>query len=135
MGCDIVMKKDQEIFQEIGRLLWSIMPLDIEKIILFGKDYESYSQTQFILKDKKGILRSFAFQEANDDQIGKQILDLAIKLRFIPPYTTSPWTHFKVELTDNCQFKIDFKYISWEDDSSGIFMRTANESPFEDELS
>lgn len=126
---------DQEIFKKIGQLLWSIMPTDIKEIIFCGKDYNSYSQQKFILKTHNGLLRSFTKNDSHTDDIGDEILGLVIKLKDIPPYLSNPWTHFKVSLTEKGEFSIKFKYISKEQDSMGIYMRTANESPLEDELS
>ena len=126
---------DQEVFQKIGRLLWSIMPSNTQEIIFFGKEYDSYSGRKFVLKAHNGLLRSFTRNDSHTDGIGKDILALAIKLNDIQPYSLNPWTHFKASLTERGEFNIKFKYISKEHDSIGIFMRTADESPLEDELS
>lgn len=73
---------EQEIYQKIGELLWSIMPQEAEIITFVGKNLSRYQGwgTSFILKD--GSLSTFDFGE-NDDilpEIGQPYL-----LTKIPP--------------------------------------------------
>ena len=66
---------EQEIYQKIGELLWSIMPQEAEIITFVGKIYPEYQGwgTSFILKD--GSLSTFDFGEEPAD-IELRIRDL-----------------------------------------------------------
>ena len=89
---------EQEIYQKIGELLWSIMPQEAEIITFVGKIYPEYQGwgTSFILKD--GSLSTFDFGEEPAD-IELRIRDLVNVLRDSDVFKEK-WTHYKITLTD-----------------------------------
>ncbi|CAM0602398.1 immunity protein YezG family protein [Acinetobacter baumannii] len=112
---------EQEIYQKIGELLWSIMPQDAQIITFIGKIYPEYQGwgTSFILKN--GKLSTFDFGEEPAD-IELQIKDLANNLRNLDIFKEK-WTHYKITLTDTGKFNIDFAYIPEEDSWVSLYMK------------
>ena len=88
---------EQEIYQKIGELLWSIMSQEAEIITFVGKIYPEYQGwgTSFILKD--GSLSTFDFGEEPAD-IELRIRDLVNVLRDSDVFKEK-WTHYKITLT------------------------------------
>ncbi|WAU72844.1 immunity protein YezG family protein [Acinetobacter sp. TR11] len=113
--------KDQEIYQQIGELLWSIMPQEAEVIYFTGKVYPDFQGwgTTFLLK--KGSRGTFDFgQEPTNIEL--KIKDLVCDLRDLEIFKEE-WTHFKVSLTEEGKIGFNFAYIPEEDDWVSLYMR------------
>ena len=54
-----MLQEDQIIYQKIGNLLWSIMPLEAKEIIYLAQLYENVTQAGAHWIDKEGKERSF----------------------------------------------------------------------------
>ena len=116
---------EQDIYQKIGELLWSIMPQEAEIITFVGKIYPEYQGwgTSFILKD--GSLSTFDFGEEPAD-IELRIRDLVNVLRDSDVFKEK-WMHYKITLTDAAKFNIDFAYIPEEDSWVNLYMKAVSD--------
>lgn len=116
---------DQEIYQKVGELLWSIMPNEAEKIIFTGKIYPDYQGwgTDFILKN--GKLTTFDFGQ-EPAAIEMEVRDLINKLKESEIFKEK-WTNYKITLTDEGKFNIEFAYIPEEDSWPNLYMRRVSD--------
>ncbi|MDV8157999.1 immunity protein YezG family protein [Acinetobacter bereziniae] len=117
--------KDQEIYRKIGELLWSIMPQEADIIYFIGKIYPEHQEwiTRFMLKN--GGLSTFDFGK-EPSNIEMQISELVNGLKELDLFKEK-WTHYKISLTDNGKFNIDFAYILEEDNWPNLFMKGIGE--------
>ena len=113
--------KDQELYQKIGELLWSIMPENALEIYYIGCIYPDYSAggAEWLTIENKIV--SFEMGQRAYD-IESQIDELIIELRSLDIFKEK-WTHFKIKLTDNGGFNRVFGYIPREDSWVNLYMR------------
>ena len=113
--------KDQELYQKIGELLWSIMPENALEIYYIGCIYPDYSAggAEWLTIENKIV--SFEMGQRAYD-IESQIDELIIELRSLDIFKEK-WTHFKIKLTDNGGFNTEFGYIPREDSWVNLYMR------------
>lgn len=121
---------DQEIYQKVGELLWSIIPHDAEEIIFTGKIYPTYLGwgTDFILKN--GTLTTFAFGQ-EPTAIELEIRDLMNKLKEVDVFKEK-WTNYRISLTEEGKFNIEFEYIPEEDNWPNLYMRRVSDLKLEE---
>ncbi|EOW2078306.1 immunity protein YezG family protein [Vibrio mimicus] len=119
---EIEVQDPQNIYQEIGNLIWSIFPDDA---------IEAYFECQ-IFNGSTGY--SYYWLNENGDEAWHQfgcnpseVLQLISKqlesLQMHRIFEQERWTHCKVTLTDEGKFHIKFAYIEEEDSWSGLYMR------------
>ena len=119
-----MLQKDQMIYEEIGKLLWSIMPKEAREIVYRAKLYDGFTQAGARWFDQNG-------QEQNlytsfDDPIiliERQIKDLLETLQQLPLFQPNPWTQCKVTLNENGKFNIQYFYIPEEDSWTNIILK------------
>ncbi|WP_174492316.1 hypothetical protein [Acinetobacter sp. Marseille-Q1623] len=113
---------DQEIYQKIGEILWSIMPKDATVIYFTGDIYpEHYSGgARWLLKS--GKIDTFSFGDMGAYEIENKICGLMSELRELDMFPEK-WTHYKITLTDEGKFNTEFAYIPEEDSWVSLHMR------------
>lgn len=109
---------DQEFYQKIGELLWSVMPVESEELILKGQLYIEHQEFQLISKTKGETLY---LSIPTDVLLNSR--DLMKKLQKCEIYAKEPWTQFKITLSNEGKFRINFAYIPEEDSWPRIFMK------------
>ncbi|WP_269915489.1 immunity protein YezG family protein [Acinetobacter sp. HY1485] len=112
---------EQEVYQEVGQLLWSLMPQEAKIIFYTGTIYPEHNSwlTTFILRNSDEV-NSFGFEESLQ-VVELKILDLMGNLQKIT--NGEKWTHFTISLDENAKFKIDFAYIPEEDSWTSLHMK------------
>lgn len=112
---------EQEIYQKIGELLWSIMPEEAQEIYFTGDIYpEHYSGgADWLLKN--GEIETYEFEEKTYEFEFK-VYDLVHKLQTLDIFKDK-WTNYKITLTEEGKFNIEFAYIPEEDHWPNLFMR------------
>lgn len=121
---------EQEIYQKIGELLWSIMPKDTKIIYFTGKIYSTYQGwgTDFI--QKNGTTSSFDFGQ-KPTEIEWQIRDLMGDL-ISHDLFKQKWNHYKISLNAEGKFNIEFVYIPESDDWVNLYMRRVSDLKLEE---
>ena len=113
---------DQVIYQKLGELLWSVMsPKDIN-IVFKGRIYSEHQDFQLLCETLEG----YRYIEITNDlffDLSKLMEDLRACLIF----NKEPWTQFKVLLSEEGDFKINFTYVSEEDSWPGLYMRAVSD--------
>ncbi|WEV49337.1 hypothetical protein OZX61_02285 [Acinetobacter sp. ESL0695] len=112
---------DQQIYQKIGELLWSIMAEEAIIIFCTGTIYSDSNSYSFRWFTQNGEKKSFDFYKM-PNEIGDQIIVLMEELRCLDIFVEK-WTHFKISLTDDEKFNIDFAYIPEEDSWVSLYMK------------
>lgn len=117
--------KDQEIYQKIGELLWSIMPEDATVIYFTGDIYPEHFSggAKWLLKN--GKIETFPFGE-RAYEIENKICILIYELRSLDVFKEK-WTNYKVTLTEEGKFNIEFAYIPEEDHWPGLYMKAVSD--------
>ncbi|NOH78364.1 DUF600 family protein [Vibrio sp. RE86] len=115
-------KNPQEIYKEIGNLIWSIFPEEGVESCFTCQVYDSFKDYTFDWSDEKGIKQWFGFEDSPDDVFYLILKQLEL-LQQHPIFAKERWTHCKVTLTDEGKFSINFAYIDKEDSWSGLYMR------------
>ena len=113
---------DQIIYQKIGELLWSVMFPKDNNIVFRGRIYSEHQDFQLLCETNEGP----KYVEMTNDlffDLRKLMEDLKQCLIF----NKEPWTQFKIVLNEDCNFKIDFAYISEEDSWPGLYMRSVSD--------
>ncbi|ENM5933169.1 DUF600 family protein [Vibrio mimicus] len=116
------IKNPQDIYQEIGGLIWSIFPKSGVEAYFYCQVFSTFSDYKFNWLDDKGSKQWFGYEETPDDVfylISKE-LELLQKHQI---FAQERWTHCKVTLTDEGKFHIKFAYIEEEDSWSGLYMK------------
>ena len=115
---------NQEKYQKIGELLWSIMAEEATILFCTGMiylDLNSYS-FRWLTQDGK---KSFDFDKM-PGEIGDKIISLMEELRELEIFTEK-WTHFKISLTEEGKIDFAFAYIPKDDYWPGLFMKGVSE--------
>ena len=123
--------KDQEIYQKIGELLWSIMAEEATIIFCTGMIYLDLNSYSFRWLTQDGKSKSFDFDKM-PSEIGDKIISLMEELRELEIFTEK-WTHFKISLTEEGKIDFTFAYIPKDDYWPGLYMKGVSELN-EDEL-
>lgn len=113
--------KDQEIYQKVGELLWSIMPNDATEIYFIGDIYPEHYSGGAEWRLKNGNIDSFPIGE-RAYEIEENIRELMKELRSLEVFVEK-WTHYKITLTEEGKFNVDFAYIPEEDNWVSLYMR------------
>lgn len=116
---------EQEIYQKIGKLLWSIMPEEATEIYFTGDIYpNSYSGgAEWLLKS--GNIETFPFKE-RAYEIEDEICQLMAKLRLLD-FFPEKWTNYKITLTEGGKFNAEFSYVPEEDHWPTLYMRRVSD--------
>lgn len=117
--------KDQEIYQKIGELLWSIMAEEATIIFCTGMIYLDLNSYSFRWLTQDGKNKSFDFDKM-PGEIGDKIISLMEELRELEIFTEK-WTHFKISLTEEGKIDFAFAYIPKDDYWPGLFMKGVSE--------
>ncbi|VEI58511.1 Uncharacterised protein [Pasteurella multocida] len=109
-----------EIYDEIGRLLWSIMPNGASKIIYDCMIYSSFEQGGAYWLDRDFNEKYFdePYLEVYE-KISVLIRDLRKQSFFKGNYPN----HFRFSLSEKGRFDIKFAYIEEEDSWSNLYLR------------
>ncbi|MEG2013982.1 MAG: DUF600 family protein, partial [Anaerovoracaceae bacterium] len=103
---------EQEIYQKISELLWSIMPNEATKIYFIGDIYPDHYSGGAEWRLKSGNIDSFPFGE-RAYEVEENIRGLMKELRLLELFTEK-WTNYKITLTEEGKFNIEFAYIPEE---------------------
>ena len=122
---------EQEIYQKIGELLWSIMAEEATIIFCTGMIYLDLNSYSFRWLTQDGKNKSFDFDKM-PGEIGDKIISLMEELRELEIFTEK-WTHFKISLTEEGKIDFTFAYIPKDDYWPGLYMKGVSELN-EDEL-
>ena len=117
--------KEQEIYQKIGELLWSIMATEAKIIFCEGYIYPDTNSCSFEWLTQNDKKDSFEFDKY-PVEIGNQIISLITKLRALDIFREK-WTHFKISLTEEGKIDFAFAYIPKDDYWPGLFMKGVSE--------
>lgn len=112
---------EQEIYQKIGELLWSTMAEEATIIFCTGMIYLDLNSYSFRWLTQDGKNKSFDFDKM-PGEIGDKIISLMEELRELEIFTEK-WTHYKISLTEEGKFNIDFAYIPESDDWVNLYMK------------
>lgn len=112
---------EQELYQKIGELLWSIMTEEAIVIFCTGTIYSDSNSYSFRWLTQDGKKKSFDFDKM-PDEIGDQIIGLMEELRSLDMFVEK-WTHFEISLTEEGKIDFAFAYIPEEDSWVSLFMR------------
>ena len=121
ISLEIIIMSEQEIYQKIGELLWSIMPKEARMIFCEGYIYPDTNSCGFEWLTQNGKQDSFDFDKI-PVEIGSQIISLAEDLRSLDMFVEK-WTHFKISLTEEGKIDFTFAYIPEEDSWVSLYMR------------
>ena len=121
ISLEIIIMSEQEIYQKIGELLWSIMPKEAKMIFCEGYIYPDINSCGFEWLTQNGKQDSFDFDKV-PVEIGSQIISLAEDLRSLDMFVEK-WTHFKISLTEEGKIDFAFAYIPEEDSWVSLYMR------------
>lgn len=116
---------EQEIYQKIGELLWSIMAEEATIIFCTGMIYLDLNSYSFRWLTQDGKNKSFDFDKM-PGEIGDKIISLMEELRELEIFTEK-WTHFKISLTEEGKIDFAFAYIPKDDYWPGLFMKGVSE--------
>lgn len=117
--------KDQEIYQKIGELLWSIMAEEATIIFCTGMIYLDINSYSFRWLTQDGKKKSFDFDKI-PGEIGDKVISLMEELRSMEMFVEK-WTHFKISLTEEGKIDFAFAYIPKDDYWPGLFMKGVSE--------
>ncbi|KAF1024596.1 MAG: hypothetical protein GAK29_02444 [Acinetobacter bereziniae] len=112
---------EQEIYQKIGELLWSIMAEEATIIFCTGMIYNDSNSYSFRWLTQEGKNKSFDFDKM-PGEIGDKIISLMEELRSLDMFIEK-WSHFKISLTEEGKIDFEFAYIPEEDSWVSIYMR------------
>lgn len=121
---------EQEIYQKIGELLWSIMAEDAKIIFCTGMIYPDTKSYSFEWTNKDNNFIWFDI-DGIPHEIGEKILSLMEILRSLDMFTEK-WTHFKISLTEEGKINFEFAYIPEEDHWPGLYMRRVGDLTLEE---
>lgn len=117
--------KDQEIYQKIGELLWSIMAEEATIVFCTGMIYLDINSYSFRWLTQDGKKKSFDFDKI-PGEIGDKVISLMEELRSMEMFVEK-WTHFKISLTEEGKIDFAFAYIPKDDYWPGLFMKGVSE--------
>ncbi|NOH82115.1 DUF600 family protein [Vibrio sp. RE86] len=116
------IKNPKEIYQELGRLIWSIFPEDGLEAYFYCQVFSSDSDYKFNWLDREGNESKYDFEQHPTDVLYL----ISVQLRELQQHSVferERWTHCKVTLTDDGQINLKFAYIDKNDSWSGLYMR------------
>lgn len=116
--------KDQEIYQKIGELLWSIMPDDAQEIYFVGDIYPDHYSGGIDWLLKSGKIGTFPFGQS-PYEVERIIYDCMHELQSMNIFKEK-WTNYKVVLTNEGKFNVEFVYIPEEDHWPGLYMKAVS---------
>ena len=116
---------EQEIYQKIGELLWSIMPNEAIEIYFIGDIYPEHYSGGAEWRLKNGNIDSFPFGE-RAYEIEENICGLIKELRSLELFIEK-WTNYKITLTEEGKFNIEFAYIPEEYHWPTLYMRRVSD--------
>lgn len=116
---------NQEKYQKIGELLWSIMAEEATILFCTGMIYLDLNSYSFRWLTQDGKNKSFDFDKM-PGEIGDKIISLMEELRELEIFTEK-WTHFKISLTEEGKIDFAFAYIPKDDYWPGLFMKGVSE--------
>jgi len=117
--------KDQEIYQKLGELLWSIMNENVQIFFCEGYIYSDATSYSFEWIESNNRIGWFDF-DAIPHEIGDEIINLMEKLNNSEIFKEK-WTHFKIFLTEEGKFNIEFAYIPENDRWPGLYMKAISD--------
>ncbi|WP_436897345.1 hypothetical protein [Acinetobacter gyllenbergii] len=112
---------EQDIYQKIGELLWSIMAEEATVIFCTGMIYKDHNSYSFRWLTQDGRKKSFDFDKM-PGEIGDEIISLMEELRSLDMFVEK-WTHFKISLTEEGKIDFEFAYIPEEDSWVSLYLR------------
>ncbi|EGR0659709.1 hypothetical protein FG135_17740 [Vibrio cholerae] len=120
------IQNPNEIYNEIGRLIWSIFPESALEAYFECQIYNCSTGYSFYWLDEDGNDRWHKFgSNPNDilELISKQLELLQQHAMFVREH----WTQCRVILTDESKLDIKFAYVKEEDAWSGLYMKGVSE--------
>lgn len=125
------LQEPNEIYETIGKLLWSIFPEEGIEAIFDFKVYDTSSGYTFYWLDSNGDEAWHEFGQ-NPNEILDNIEEQLKQLQKHKLFEKEPWTQCKVTLSDKGEFNIKFAYIPWEDSWPGLYMKGVSEVSYEE---
>ncbi|WP_158010247.1 immunity protein YezG family protein [Salinivibrio sp. ML198] len=117
------VKDPQEIYQEIGSLIWSVFPEDALEAYFYCQVFDTFREYCYSWINSNG---SEASPDFDDSQINEVTYLIGKQLKFLqqhPIFSQERWTHCKVTVTTEGKLNIDFAYIEESDTWTGLYMR------------
>lgn len=105
----------EEIYQKIGELLWSIMPIEAVRIDFIGSIYpEHYSGGSSWVSEDGQI----HYNDPNEIEY-----EIILLMKELKKSTSQEWTQYTFSLYSDMKFDIKFAYIPEEDSWGSLYMR------------
>lgn len=115
----------QAIYQKLGELLWSIMNENAHIIMCEGYIYLDTTSYSFEWIESNSRIGWFDF-DAIPHEIGDEIIHLMERLNSSEIFKEK-WSHFKISLTEDGKFNIEFAYIPEDDRWPGLYMKAVSD--------
>ncbi len=122
-----------KLYDEVGKLIWSIFPKSGIEAYFYAKIYDESSQRKFYWLDSNGDEAWHDFDNS-PNEITYQIVEKLEQLQKHKLFEKEPWTHCKVTLSDKGELDIKFSYIKEENSWPGLYMKGLNEISYEEAL-
>lgn len=125
------MKEEQELFQRIGKLLWSIFPKDANKIVFKLQLFDEYRASELSIVYDDGRVQYF--DHAPYDVID-EIFEVIVQLQKTNIFEKERFTHSTLSVSNEAKLSTQFAYIDEGDSWPGLYMIRVSELR-EEELS
>ena len=120
----VPLAPDQEIINEIAKVLWSVFDEEAEYIIFRGQLYSEFHESQITLERKDG---SVFWNELPSSEFIEGFFELLRELQQTKPFEKEKFTHMHFRLSNTKKFSADFAYIEEGNNWSGLYMRGIND--------
>lgn len=122
-----MISQSQKITEEIGKILWSIFPPDVNAVVFSARFYAGGHGSTLDWLDEAGKRIGPMGAKATPFDPMRAIERLGLDLQRTPPFDHEPFTHMRVELTDKGKMNVTFAHIPDWDSWRGLFMRGVSE--------
>ena len=116
-------KNTREIYFEIAKLLWSIFPENMAKIVCTGTLYDSSISTKGYRINFSNDVVKYHSDEPYPSDIYFKIAHLVKELHDFDEFKKDPFTHFEATLTDEKKFSLNFAWVPQPDSWPRLFMK------------
>jgi len=112
---------EQDILNNIGKILWAIFPEEAEYIIFEGQLYDQHQGSTVTYERIDGSI--YWNEEAPPYEYISEIFELLKKFRSSKLFSKEDFTHVKIRLSNEMKITTKFAYISEDDNWPGLYMR------------
>lgn len=116
-------KNTKEIYLEITKLLWSVFPEDMAKIVCTGTLYDSSISTKGYRVNFSNDVVKYHSNEPYPSEIYLKIAHLVKELHVFDEFKKDPFTHFEATLTHEKKFSLHFAWVPKLDCWPRLFMK------------